>query len=532
VAVSVEKLLNTLARSHILNPDEVRVLRDRWKRSAGANDADGDAFLRWLTENKVLTEHQIGVLGRGNADQLILGSYVIQERIGKGRMAGVYRARHRTGQTVAIKILPPSKARDPLILGRFQRESRLALRLKHPNIVRTFQAGEHNGLHFIVMEYLEGEPFDEVLARRGKLPPAEAVRVVHQVLLGLDELHEKGMIHRDVKPANMMIVGGQPDNTTSATIKILDVGTGKADFDEGPTTELTNEGDLLGTPEYMAPEQARDPRHADVRADVYSSGCVLYHALAGRPPFNDANRVRLLVKHATEAPRPIRELNPAVPEGLQQILDWMLAKDPAARYPTPHRAAQALQVFLAAGSESGKADLDESMKTYLGSLAKEEDQDSINVELVAVALPVHTPVGNVPVAAPVAPPVRSQPAPPARSQPAPQVAPPVAQSARQRQPAPPPPPAPPVAPPVRSQSAPPVAQATRPPVPTPAQPRAAKKVRKEQVEDEEEQDESKGGPFGLSRRDFVMLLIGIAAVAVFLSIGLAVFAIVSSRGGG
>src|SRR5207253_9275578 len=109
---------------------------------------------------------------------------------------------HRTGQTVAIKILPPSKAKDPLILGRFQRESRLALRLKHPNIVRTFQAGEHNGLHYIVMEYLEGEPVDEVLARRGKLPAAEAVRLVHQVLMGLDEMHEKGMIHRAVKPGD------------------------------------------------------------------------------------------------------------------------------------------------------------------------------------------------------------------------------------------------------------------------------------------------------------------------------------------
>src|SRR5437660_1208590 len=127
------------------------------------------------------------------------------------------------------------------------------------------------------MEYLEGDPLDEVLARRGKLPPAEAVRLAHQVLMGLDEMHEKGMIHRDVKPGNLMVLGGTPDSTTTATVKVMDVGTGKADFDEGPTSELTNEGDLLGTPEYMAPEQARDPRSADIRSDLYSVGCVLYH---------------------------------------------------------------------------------------------------------------------------------------------------------------------------------------------------------------------------------------------------------------
>src|SRR3954468_315481 len=213
MAVSVETLCNALARSHVLKADDVRNLRDRWIRAADAKAADPDAFVRWLVGEKVLTEYQAGVLARDNAAQLILGPYVIQDRIGKGRMAGVYRARHRTGQTVAIKVLPPSKAKDAQTLGRFQRESRLALKLKHPNVVRTFQAGEHHGLHYIVMEYLEGEPFDEVLTRRGQLPPAEAVRLVHQLLLGLDELHEKGMIHRDVKPGNLMILGGRPDGT-------------------------------------------------------------------------------------------------------------------------------------------------------------------------------------------------------------------------------------------------------------------------------------------------------------------------------
>jgi serine/threonine protein kinase len=469
MTVSVESLCNDLARHKILSADEIRSLRERYKQSAGTRAAPDD-FLRWLVATGALTEYQSGVLQRDNVDQLLLGPYVIQDRVGAGRMAGVYRARHRTGQSVAIKILPPSKAKDPQILARFQREARLGLRLKHPNVVRTFQAGEHNGLHYIVLEYLEGEPLDELLARRGKLPPAEAVRLVHQALLGLDELHEKGMIHRDVKPGNLMVVGGQPDSTEMATVKLLDVGAARADFDEGNVGGLTVQGDLLGTPGYIAPEAADDARHADVRSDLYSVGCVLYHALAGRPPFTDPNITRLLVKHATEAPRPVREFNAAVPEGLQQILDWLLAKDPAARYPTPHRAAQALQVFLAANAEPAQAGMDESMRNYLGSLAREEDQETINVELVAVALPEQS--ASVPVAAPVAEPPQ--------------------------RPAPPPPP---LVRPAKSS-------------------RRLSKGEKEQG----------SHPFGLSGRDLLMLLVGIGALGLILTMGLIIFAIIKTRG--
>jgi serine/threonine protein kinase len=372
MAPSVEHFCNILARTGLLSPDQVRDLRQRWLQAAPAAAKDGEKFLSWLAAGGILTEHQAGVVSRGHAAQLLLGPYTIQERIGKGRMAGVWRAKHSTGQVVAIKVLPPSKAKDPNLLGRFQREARLAVRLQHPNVVRTFQAGEANGLHYLVMEHLEGEELDKVLKRRRVLPPGEAVRLVHQALQGLQHVHEQGLVHRDIKPGNLILLGGRPDSTLPATVKVLDIGTGRALFDDGPTAELTNEGDVLGTAEYMAPEQARDPRSADIRADIYSMGAVLYHALAGQPPFSDANRVRLLVRMATETPRPVRELNPAVPEGLQQILNWMLAKDPARRYPTPGRAAQALQTFLAAGAEVVPLDRDPQMGAYLSWLSVEQ----------------------------------------------------------------------------------------------------------------------------------------------------------------
>jgi hypothetical protein len=299
---------------------------------------------------------------------------------------------------VAIKVLPPSKAKVPELLARFQREARLAMKLRHPNVVRTFQAGDNDGLHYIVMEYLDGETLEDVLRRRGKLPPAEAVRLAHQALLGLQHLHEQGMIHRDIKPGNLMLPGGTAASTQAATVKLMDIGLGKALFDEGAPAspggkfELTNEGSLLGTPDYMAPEQARNAQLTDIRADIYSLGCTLYHALAGQVPFPETNLVRQLMRHASEPPRPLRDFNPAVPEGLQQIVEWMMAKDPANRYPTPERAAQALQMFLAAGAEAATQP-EGRMRAYLEWLDK---QPGAAAAATAVAAPT-TEIELVPV---------------------------------------------------------------------------------------------------------------------------------------
>jgi serine/threonine protein kinase len=226
----------------------------------------------------------------------------------------------------------------------------------------------------MVMEYLDGETLDEVLQRRKKLPANEAVRVVHQVLQGLQHIHDKGMIHRDLKPANLMLVparaANEPDTTLNATLKILDIGLGRELFEESAQTaaqnlQLTGEGVLLGTPDYLAPEQARDPRTIDIRADIYSLGCVLYHLLTGQPPFPDTNVLNQMVRHATEAPRPLAEVTPGVPDGLQQVLNWMMAKEPAQRYATPERAAQALQAFLTTGAEARPIDEVPQMRRYL-----------------------------------------------------------------------------------------------------------------------------------------------------------------------
>jgi serine/threonine protein kinase len=353
---SVESICNAMARNRLLSAEDIRSLRQRWLREAGPAGADVSLFGKWLVTNQRVTDYQAAVLLGRRQDPLRLGEYKIVSRVVNGRMAGVYKAVHTQGQTVAIKILPPARAADPKLLARFQRETRLAVKLQHPNVVRTFQTGADNGMLYLVMEYLEGSTLAEVLHLRGRLPTTEAIRLVYQALGGLQHIFEVGLVHRDLEPDNLMLaVSGSPDlaeSTLRRTLKILDIGLGRALFDEGAPglagpVDITTEGDVLGMPEYRSPEQALDPHKADIRSDIYSLGCILYHALVGDPPFIDKNLVNLMLKHATQAPSPLSSFNLNAPPALQGVLDRMLAKDPALRYPTPSLAARDLYPFLA-----------------------------------------------------------------------------------------------------------------------------------------------------------------------------------------
>jgi serine/threonine protein kinase len=353
---SVREYCTLLKKSKLLPPDEVERLHGRWSDETGGADDQVDQFRKFLVHRRALTEYQAALIQRGRAENFFLGGYKILDRIGKGQMGGVYKAVHGLGQIVALKILPASRAKDQHVLGRFQREARLLTQLDHPNVVRAFQVGEANGVHYIAMEFLEGETLDEVLARRKRLPWREAVRVIQQALNGLQHLHDRRMVHRDLKPSNLMLTpaAGRPDTTWDATVKIVDIGLGREMFDDSMPqsqieTQLTEEGAVLGTPDYLAPEQAKDARSADIRADIYSLGCVLYHALAGRPPFLEPNIMALMVKHAMEKPDALGPLVADLPPGLQAVVDVMLAKSPDQRYATPAAAGEALTPFVSTG---------------------------------------------------------------------------------------------------------------------------------------------------------------------------------------
>jgi serine/threonine protein kinase len=352
--VSVESICNQLARHKLLPPDQVRSLRQQWRDEAGAKAADVPSFCKWLQGRSGITTFQLDLMQRGHGDLLAVSDYRLVDRIGMGRMAGVYKGVHTSsGQLVAIKILPPSRTQNPQVLGRFLRETRLAAKLNHDNIVRTFQHGvTPENMHYIIMELLEGDPLDDVISKRKKLSVEEAVHLVCETAEGLDYLNELGIVHRDLKPANMMVVAaaqgapnaGNGDSLLLRSVKILDIGLGKAVFDEtGEDENLTQEGSILGTVNYMAPEQARNASAADIRADIYSLGCIMYELLTGAPPFVDTNIFRQIQRHASERPKPLTEFG--VNEGVSTVVDRMLAKDPAMRYATPGQLLKDLQPY-------------------------------------------------------------------------------------------------------------------------------------------------------------------------------------------
>jgi serine/threonine protein kinase len=347
---TVAEFCALLIRSRLLPPPQVEALAQRWQTVAlQPNDLGG--FIAWLQARHGLTAYQTELIAEGKPDNFYLHHYKILDRVGKGRIAGVYRAVGRDNQTVALKILPPSRARDPETLARFKREAGLATQLDHPGVVKTREYGEYKGLHYLVMEYLEGRTLEDVLAVRGKLQPREAARLGLLAARGLQYIHERGVVHRDFKPANLMLCPGPlPQETTwGAIVKILDIGLGRRLFDPDSRDgggELTSDGETLGSPNYMAPEQARDPRRADARADLYGLGCILYHCVAGHPPFPDDNLLRQILRHATQAPTPLRVVARDTPEPLSRVVDVLLAKQPKDRYATAALAAEALRGML------------------------------------------------------------------------------------------------------------------------------------------------------------------------------------------
>lgn len=389
---SVRDYCTLLKKSKLLPNEDIEGLYRKWRDEARGSDDQVDLFRKYLIGRRLLTEWQAALIQRGRADGFFIAGYKILDRIGKGQMGGVYKALHTLGQVVAIKILPSSKVKDQHTLGRFQREARLLLQFDHPNVVRAFQVGDSGGVHYIVMEYLEGETLDETLSRRKRLPWAETVRLVHQTLGGLQHVHDRRMIHRDLKPSNIMLTPtpSKADTTWDATVKILDIGLGRELFnDDTPEgqieTQLTVEGAVLGTPDYLAPEQAKDARTADIRADIYSMGCVTYHCLAGRIPFPEANIMTQMLKHATERPQPLTNFVSDLPPALVAVVDRMMAKSPDNRYPTPAAAAEAMRPFLGTGGAApSPAAVIPAFKQWL--------ETESHLEMPAVpAAPVHTP---------------------------------------------------------------------------------------------------------------------------------------------
>ncbi len=264
-----------------------------------------------------------------------LAHFELLEAVGVGGMAAVIRARDtQLDRPVALKILPPEMAVDPENVRRFHQEARAAAKLDHENIARVFFCGEDQGLHFIAFEFVEGENLRTILDRRGKLSVGEAVNYVLQVATGLAHAAARGVVHRDIKPSNIIV-------SSNGRAKLVDMGLARSLEPQGDNG-LTQSGVTLGTFDYISPEQALEPREADVRSDIYSLGCTFYHMLTGRAPVPEGTAAKKLHHHQHVAPIDPRQLNPDIPDELAAILAHMMAKDPRHRYQRAEHLVQHL----------------------------------------------------------------------------------------------------------------------------------------------------------------------------------------------
>ncbi len=331
--------------------------------TAGLPDSDQARVLaRALNEQGCLTRFQARHLLHGKGNKLVLGQYRLVDFLGRGATGRVYKAIHAImRRIVAIKVISSSilTAKDDLYL--FQREVRAASQLQHPNIIAAYDADEAKGTHFFVMEYAEGPNLQELLKKQGPLPIGLACELMRQAALALQYADEKGIVHRDIKPANLLATnlaespvpvgaagGGGATRSSpppAPILKVLDFGLARLHgtaITGGMDTILSKTGTLLGTIDYISPEQANSIHAVDIRSDLYSLGCTFYHLLAGRVPFPSTTPMEKLVKHFMEEATALEEVRPEVPPAVAAIIRRLMAKDKAQRFQTPGELASVL----------------------------------------------------------------------------------------------------------------------------------------------------------------------------------------------
>jgi len=350
-SIPLDDFASSVVASGVMTAEQLSAIQEQ----GDVTNAQG--LVETLIREKELTAYQAKAIIDGNARGLVVGTYIILDKIGAGGMGQVFLAKHQPmNRIVALKVLPETAVASEDAVKRFHREVQAAAKLIHPNIVTSYDAGEASGFHFLVMEYVDGADLSVVVRQRGALSIATAVNCIIQTARGLEYAHKQGVIHRDIKPGNLLLA-------SDGTVKILDMGLAQLQPTDGigryePTqAELTQDGSVFGTVDYMSPEQTLNSKDVDTRADIYSLGCSLHYLLTGQPVYNgDSPMGKALAHRDSEIPA-LQESRNAVSTRLSEIFVKMVAKKPEDRYPSMSALLADLEVLANEVSDDGGPEL-------------------------------------------------------------------------------------------------------------------------------------------------------------------------------
>ncbi|HEV3448145.1 MAG TPA: serine/threonine-protein kinase [Gemmataceae bacterium] len=380
--ISVDGFLRTVLRSGVLDRAQ---LQDTLRTLPIERRQDPEAVADHLIEAGKLSRFQAGKLLKGMTIGLVLGSFQVLAPIGKGGMGTVYLARDsRSHLLVALKVLPPKRAREEeRLLSRFRREMEMCQKVAHPHLAWAYEVGVCQGVYYIAMEYIPGQSLYRLVTDNGPLEIPRAARLFAEVASALEHAHNQGLIHRDLKPSNIII-------TPHDHAKVLDLGLALVQGEAPGKLEVVGgRGYVVGTLDYIAPEQAENATQVDPRSDIYSLGCTLYFALTGRPPFPDGTPLEKINRHRFEEPAPVPQFNAAVPPPFIGLLRKLMAKNPEQRFAT---AAEVQQKLLEWASENSTLPLDKQgdreYQEAVAALEAAEAPEELIEEVIPVGIPV------------------------------------------------------------------------------------------------------------------------------------------------